>query len=186
MTRTAGRAVRGRGFTLIELMVAVAIIGLLSSVAIPTYQRMTVRSKAAERYAILESIKRAVEDVTVRNSGIPDFDGDGVPDTTWAGVPNPPGVPGPNRRLFDFQRPGWPTLALVVEGSAYYTYWFNVDDDPAAPPARMMVAVTGDIDGDGQWLDLRKNFVGVGNSWSATLPTDVAFPPVVGDVDSVF
>ena len=49
-----------QGFTLIELMIVVAIIGILAAVAIPAYQDYTIKAKVANALTAVDSIKTAV------------------------------------------------------------------------------------------------------------------------------
>jgi type IV pilus assembly protein PilA len=51
-----------KGFTLIELMIVVAIIGILAAVAIPAYQDYTARAQAAEAFTLLDGLKTPMID----------------------------------------------------------------------------------------------------------------------------
>lgn len=52
-----------KGFTLIELMIVVAIIGILAAIALPAYQDYTVRAKVSEGAVAASAIKVGVTDM---------------------------------------------------------------------------------------------------------------------------
>ena len=58
-----------RGFTLIELMIVVAIIGILAAMAIPAYQDFTIRAQVTEGLSLASDLKAGVAEY-VANNGI--------------------------------------------------------------------------------------------------------------------
>ncbi len=57
-----------KGFTLIELMIVVAIIGILAAIAVPAYQDYTIRSRVSEGASLAGATKTAI-DVSFSETG---------------------------------------------------------------------------------------------------------------------
>lgn len=140
---------RPRGFTLLELMIAVAVIGLLASVAIPLFQNMQLRAKQAERTVILTAIVRSIDELWVRDGRFPLDGGGGI---TWLLLlaENPDVTPTSMRRGWRYSTVNatdhWNRLALQVEGGVLYSYggWAV----STSTQRTYVVYARGDLDGD--------------------------------------
>jgi len=143
------RAARERGFTLIELMIVVAIVGLLSTVGIPVYKRATIRTRVAERATLMQAMRTGIEDAYSR--GV-------VPAGGLFGAANPAGALGPSKRVFQNGALGWRDINILVQGNTYYRYQFGALEAAGNVPAIYWVMAEGDIDGDG--VPTQKQFVG--------------------------
>jgi type IV pilus assembly protein PilA len=60
-----------KGFTLIELMIVVAIIGILAAIAIPAYQNYTIRAQVTEGLTIADGWKTAIAEYYANNGTWP-------------------------------------------------------------------------------------------------------------------
>lgn len=80
---SARRAFRIRAFTMVEIMVVVVIIGLLAAMALPTYRRITMRSKTAALVSDLRSYSTAFITYNLQNGKWP---ADELPQKVPAGM----------------------------------------------------------------------------------------------------
>jgi type IV pilus assembly protein PilA len=126
------RGGRSPGFSLIEIMFVVAIVGVLVSVAIPLFLNYQLRSKSAEAKTNLGVIK-VLEQARFSERG-----------AYISVAPEPPVIPGRSAVAFNAAGGFFP-LGFEPEGQVYFSYGVAVTDDGVG----FTTDAAADIDGDG-------------------------------------
>jgi prepilin-type N-terminal cleavage/methylation domain-containing protein len=145
--KTKGRTYRQAGFTLIELMVVIAIIGLLASIITVSLSSAQAKGRDAKRVADIRTIQLALEEYYNDNGNYPPaiYSGNYISPTYIAAVPTDPKDNSqyfysaynsvPNTNCLSSNKPVKYHLAAAMESTAATNSALNQDVDFAYSPA---------------------------------------------------
>ena len=142
---------RAEGFTLIEMMIVVAIIGILAAIAVPGFFMYQSKARRTEAFVNLASIVRSQMSFQAERDN---FFEAAVPMPDWDSY----GGLGPTKMPWDgASQVAFDELGLVPEGRVFYGYGINTGtaeacDAPCGPAATSVcftASAMGDVDGDG-------------------------------------
>lgn len=136
------RTTNRRGFTLLEMMIVVAIIGLLAAIAIPNFIRYQARSRRSEAFANLAGLARAQKSLAAERNVFLDSLLPYPEDAMYGGLGTTK-MPWDGDAQMAYDQSGW-----RPEGDVFYSYgsFTNLTDGACCVTCWTAVAY-GDVDG---------------------------------------
>ena len=143
------RTNKASGFTLIELMIVVAIIGILAAVAIPAFIKYIRKSKTVEATEALDKIKGGARQYYVTDHW--DSNGNLLPKSFPKATIIPSGGPKCDKQLTTtaaWDTAGWGPLHFALTEPHYYAYTFGTTTTSTGAAAVYTATANGDLDCD--------------------------------------
>jgi prepilin-type N-terminal cleavage/methylation domain-containing protein len=139
------------GFTTIELLIGVVIVGIIAALAIPSFKGYVYRSRVSEAVSMLNEIKARQESYRAKYGQYCAING-----TNWGNY-NPTALPGVNAVAWPTTA-GWEALGVTPPGPVRFQYATIAGGPGDTPPASSNMddddfwyaaQARGDLDGDG-------------------------------------
>jgi len=162
MFKDSARIQHRRGFTLIEVMLVVAIIGCLATLCIPLFQRFAQRARKTELTAVLGKAE-----LNFRNN----FQSNGTYGTNIVSDWNPPAPLG-TAAAWDSSLNGWQTYQFAPDGALYLRYRYTISNDAAGVAGRKLT------------LEAQGSFIGIPSSGVCTAPCNWTYTQTFEDGDA--